>query len=327
MNDRRALIALGAAGLGAWPLQSLAQPAVTLRRIAFLWSGSSSAPKFEQAFLGGLAELGWIEGRNLVIDRRLPGGTPSVAAAQTRELLALKPHVFVSSTDVFARTAVDAEPSVPVIFVLGFDPVGRGLVKSLAAPGGNATGFSILNYELNGKRLALLKEAMPRLATVGVLYREGDVSARAALHVTEEAGRELRITIVAAPVQGAPDLAGAFQRLASARAGAVINVPDPMFFEHRREIADLAKRHRIAASFGATEFAEAGMLMSYGTDFTAVFRRAAGLVDRVLKGASPASIPDEQINVYELVLNLGTARELGLRPPPSLMLQVTRSID
>jgi putative ABC transport system substrate-binding protein len=299
-----------------------------VRRIAFLGSGSSTSGRHLQAeFTRVLQELGWIVGRNLVLDERYAEGDPVRAATLTRELLALKPELFVSSVDGYARTAAEVDKSLPIVFILGFDPVGLGLVKSLAAPGGNATGFSILNYELNAKRLSLLREAVPRLDKVGVLYRDGDMNAQAALKVTEQAGRDLRISVIPAPIRGADDFSPAFQRLAMSGAKGVMNVPEVLFFKSRQQLADLAIQHRMAAAFGATEYAEAGMLMAYGADFKAIYARAATLVDRLLKGANPANIPVEQANIYELVLNLRTARRLGIDLPRSLMLQATRIIE
>ena len=327
MNYRRAFVALAVASLQVCPLTLMGQ-AGRVRRIAFLGSGSSTSGRhLQNEFTRVLQELGWIVGRNLVLDERYAEGDPMLAASLTMELLALKPEVFVSSLDGYARRAADTDKSLPIVFILGFDPVGLGLVKSLAVPGGNATGFSILNYELNAKRLSLLKEAVPHLDKVGMLYREGDTNAEAALKVTEQAGRDLRISIVPAPIRGADDISPAFQRLAVSGAKGVMNVPEALFFKLRQKLAELAIQHRMAAAFGATEYADAGMLMAYGTDFKAIFARAAPLVDRLLKGANPANIPVEQANIYELVLNLRTARTLGVDLPRSLMLQATRIIE
>lgn len=326
MNYRRAFVALAAASLQVWPLALMGQTG-RVRRIAFLGSNSSTSRHLQTEFRRVLQELGWIVGRNLVLDERYAEGDPVRAASLTKELLALKPDVFVSSVDGYAGTAAEADKSLPIVFILGFDPVGLGLVKSLAVPGGNATGFSILNYELNAKRLSLLKEAVPRLDKVGVLYRDGDTNAQAALKVTEQAGRDLRISVIPAPIRGADDFSPAFQRLAVSGAKGVTNVPEVLFFKLRQQLADLAIQHRMAATFGATEYADAGMLMAYGADFKAIYARAAALVDRLLRGANPANIPVEQANIYELVLNLRTARTLGIDLPRSLMLQATRIIE
>lgn len=310
-----------------WPLALMGQSTGRVRRLAWLSSGSSSSSHLQNEFDRVLLDLGWIEGKTLIWDRRYAESEPARVAPLTKELLALKPDIFVTTTDGYARAAAAADKSLPIVFVIGFDPVGLGLVKSLAAPGGNVTGFSVLNYELNPKRLSLLKEAIPRLDKVGVLYRDGDANAQAALKMIEQAGRDLRVSVVAAPFRGADDMAPAFQRLAAAGVRGVINIPDVLLFQLRQQLSDLAIQHRMAAMFGATEFAEAGMLMAYGTDFKAMYARAARLVDRILKGANPADIPVEQANVYEMVVNLRTARTLGIDLPYSIRLQATRVIE
>jgi len=324
MTSRRALIALTAASLQSWPLRSLAQVAGANRRIAWLSLGTS----LQQAeFVAGLRDLGWVQGKNLVIDTRFVAGDLARVVPLTAELLALKPDVFIASTDAIARVAAQTDKSLRVVFLIGFDPVGVGLVKSLAAPGGNATGFSVLNYELNPKRLALLKEAIPRLDKVAVVYRDGDPVALKALVLTEKAGRDLNLELIRAPFRRAEDLQVAFERLAASGVKAVIKVPDPMLINMRYQIAEMAIAHRLAASFGATDYADAGMLMAYAPDFLPLIRRAALLVDRLLKGAAPSDIPVEQANTYELVLNLRTARVLGIEIPRSLLFQATRLIE
>lgn len=325
---RRAFAALAAASLQAWPLALVGQTTSHVRRIAFLWAVSSTTGlHLRNEFTRVMEELGWIVGKNLILDERYAEGDPARAASLTMELLALKPEVLVSSVDVYARTAASADKALPIVFILGFDPVGIGLVKSLAAPGGNVTGFSVLNWELNPKRLSLLKEAIPHLDKVGILYRDGDANAQAALKVTEQAGRDLRVSVIPAPIQGADDIPAAFQRLATSGVKGVMNVPEVLFFKLRQQIANLAIQHRMAAMFGATEYADAGMLMAYGADFKAIYARAARLVDRILKGANPANIPVEQANVYEFVVNLRTARTLGIELPRSLRVQATRVIE
>jgi putative ABC transport system substrate-binding protein len=212
--NRRTVFVIIPGYLLAWPLASTSQPKGRPRRIAFLSSGSvTSGRHLQDEFARVMRELGWIAGGNLIVDERYAEGDPVQAASATRELLALKPEVFVSTVDTYARTAAESDKSLPIVFILGFDPVGVGLVKSLASPESNATGFSILNFELNPKRLSLLKEAVPRLDRVGVLYRDGDPSAATALEMTRQAGRDLGVTVIPAPIQGPNDIAAAFQRL------------------------------------------------------------------------------------------------------------------
>lgn len=326
MENRREVLVLAAAFLPAWPMPLLAQSGGRVHRVAYLGT-SSASQHLVDAFVSSLPEYGWIVGKNLVFDARYTEGDPTRLPALTHELLALKPNIFVSTTDIYARVAAAADSAVPIVFVLGFDPVGVGLVKTLGRPGGRCTGFSVLNWELNPKRLALLKEAVPRLGKVSVLYREGDANARPALELTERAGRDLKIEVLRAPIKGPEDFSSAFKRMVQQGAKGVLNIPDSLFFKWRQQLAEMALQHRLAATFGATEYADAGMLLAYGTDFKDMFVRAAGLVSRILKGADPANIPVEQANTYELVVNLRTARSLGIDLSHSLMLQATRVIE
>lgn len=189
------------------------------------------------------------------------------------------------------------------------------------------TGFSVLLNELNPKRLSLLKEAVPRLEKVGVLFREGEPNNPAAIDALESAAQQLRVKLLPAGVGTAKDLETAFDRIAAGGAKAVLNVAHSLFFQHRRLLADLAIRHRMAAIVNATEMADAGALLSYGADLKEAAKRLAPLVDRILKGTHPANIPVEQPNVYELVVNLRTARALGIVLPYTVMLQATRVIE
>ena len=262
-----------------------------------------------------------------MVDRRYVEGDPARAAGLTRDLLALKPDISVSSTDLYARPAAQATKTLPIIFVVGFDPVGLGQVQSLARPGGNVTGFSVLNYELSGKRLGLFKEALLPMGRVGVLYRENETKAQAVLESMRRAGQGIGVEIVPVPLPGREDLAAAIGKAAQSGLAGVMNVPDPIFFHERKLIANLCLQHRVVASFGAADFADAGMLLGFGTDFSALFRRAAVLVDRQLRGDLPATIPVKQANSYELVANLKTARPLGINVRKSVLLQATHLIE
>jgi ABC-type uncharacterized transport system substrate-binding protein len=321
--ERRGLLVAGSLGILASPAALHAQVRGE-SRIAYLGTSSNSV-HLENAFKAALRDLGYVAGKNLALEVRYAPEPLGVPAA-TNELMAIKPAVLVCATDILARDALAAGAALPVVFVLGFDPVGIGLTKSLQTPGGRATGFSVLNWELNGKRLSLLKEAIPRLDAVAVIYRESE-AAKAALELTERAGHDLRIRVIKTPIASADDFGAAFQRMADGGARAVINVPDVLFFRWRQRLAELALQHRIAAMFGASEYVEAGMLLSYGTDFKALYVRAAGLVDRVVKGADPANIPVEQANTFDMVVNRRTARALGIDLPRSLLLQATRIIE
>lgn len=212
-------------------------------------------------------------------------------------MLGRKPDLFVAGFEAIAREAVALTRSVPIVFAIGFDPVGNGLVQSFARPGGNVTGISILSYELMPKRLALLKEAVPGLTRVAVLYRAGDVNAERANRILAKPAKTLGLSIVQAEVGDAATLERSFEDIARQKANGVIVIADVFFFQRAARIAELAIRHRLASVFGAVE------------------------------GAKPAEIPVEQVNVYELVVNLNTARALGIKLPPSFLLQATQTIE
>jgi putative ABC transport system substrate-binding protein len=326
-RDWLVTLGAGACTLGV-PIPALAQAAAGQRRIAVLSVSTAAGTRHLWAlFRSGLRDLGWIEGDNLVLDMRFAESDPARAAALTAELLAHKPDVFVSGTDREARAAAAATRSVPIVFAVGADPVGLGLVKSLASPGGNVTGLAVLGIELNPKRLSLLKEALPRLEKAGMLFSDGDASKAAALEALEKAARQLGIKLLPAGVGNVHAFETAFETIARGGAKAVLTNGGSLFFQHGRRFADLAIRHRIAALANTTEGAEAGALLSYGTDLKENVKRLAPLVDRILKGANPATIPVEQPNVYELVVNLRTARSLGIELPSALLLQASRVIE
>lgn len=326
---RRKLMKCVAVSLAAVGPSAHAQVPGTSKRIAFLSAGTPATSDGYSygRFSAALKALGWTEGINLSIEKRYVEGDPSRVPALTKELLASKPDIFVSSVDLYARSAAQASKTLPIVFVLGFDPVALGIVESLARPGGNVTGFSVLNYELSGKRLSLFKQALPQMGKTGVLYRDGDGKSTAVLDALRVSGKGIGIEIIPIPIRGRDDLSPAIVKAVQMGVAGVMNVPDPLFFTERKFIADVCLAHRLAASFGAAEFADAGMLLGYGTDFGAMSARAATLVDRILRGASPATIPVEQASAYELVVNLKTARALGIEIPKSLVLQATRLIN
>ncbi len=331
MTTRRSLLFAAGACWPGVPETAIAQVIAGKRRIAILSvSTAADTQHLWAVFRSGLRALGWIEGHNLALDMRFAESDPARVVPLTDELLALKPDLFVSGTDREARAAASATRSIPIVFVVGADPVGLGLVKSLVSPGGNVTGLSVLGIELNPKRLSLLKEALPRLKKVGMLFGEGDPSYPVALEAIENAARKLGVEMLPAFV-GSAGSAGAFEAafetIARSGAKAVLNNGGSLFFQHGRLLAGLALRHRLAAMANTIEGAAAGALMSYGTDLKENVKRLAPLVDRILKGANPASIPVEQANVYELVVNTRTARELGIELPRALVLQASSVIE
>jgi len=298
--DRRAFLA-GMAGVVVAPLVAKAQSR-TIPRLGYLTLTGGSPP--EAAFRTRLRELGYFDHQNIVIEYRSGGGNVERLAEHAAELVQLHVDVLVAANTQAIAAARRATTTVPIVFPLTFDPVRAGYVASLARPGGNLTGLTPLNPVLTAKRVELLKEVIPSLSLVAVLRNPTNPGSVFVLDETEAA--------VAAAVR--------------ARAGALMVISDNMFFAQHRRIVELATRHGLPTIFDTTNFVEAGGLMSYGADLTDLFRRAADYVDKVLKGAKPAELPVEQARKFELVINLKTAKALGLTIPPSLLLRADQVI-
>ena len=321
MTNRRSLLRASAATwLGAW--LAIAKGQDVNRRVALL--GVTEGHPNPELFRSRLGELGWVEQRNLVLDRRFTNGDGARVAPLTAELLALRPDVFVAPFDTMAIAAAASTTTVPIVFVGGTDPVGYGLIKSLAHPGGNVTGFSISGPDLGVKGLSLLKEAVPGLRVVGVLVGNRD---RYKVEYLEEAGRRLGLVLVQFELTKPDDIDEAFQAFAKAGASGVTDFAGtPSTFVVRDRLAALALRYRLPTNVPSGQI-NAGGLLSYGPNVLDLFRRTAGLVDRILRGANPADIPVEQPNVYDFVVNLRTARALGVVIPRSVLLQATSVIE
>jgi len=292
-----------------------------------LATSPAAAPHLTNALVSGLAELGWVEGRNLHLDVRYGENDPARTRLLAAQQLDQKPDVFVAGVEPIAREAAALTKTVPIVFVIGHDPVAAGLVQSLARPGGNVTGLSVLNYELMPKRLALLKEAVPRVTRVAVLYRDGDPSADRVLKSLVEPAKILGMTIIPGEIRDSAQWERTIEQVVQKKADGIMLAPDAFFFQNRARLAELAIKHGLVTSLNSVEIAQAGALFSYSVDFVAVYRRSATLVDKILKGANPANLPVEQANVYELVVNLKTARQLGLTLPRTFMLQATQIIE
>lgn len=327
-KSRRLFLRHSVAAVIVLPALVIAQAPGGMRRIALLVSTThAAASHLVKALVGGLAEFGWVDGRNLRLDIRYAEGDASRYRLLAAELLGQTPDVLVVGTEQIAREAATLTKTVPIAFAVGNDPVGSGLVQSLARPGGNVTGISIMSIELMSKRVALLKEAMPGLTRVAVLYRTGDVNADRGIRLLAEPARTLGVAIVRVEVSNAAGLERAFEQIARQKAGGVITVSDTLFYQHVAHVCDLAIKHRLVFGFGLVDGATAGALFSYAPDLTAVYRHLATLIDKMLKGARPADIPVEQVNIYELVVNLKTARRLGIELPRSFLLQATQTIE
>jgi putative ABC transport system substrate-binding protein len=320
--DRRAFLTGTGVVLLAAPLAAEAQPAGKVWRIGLLDYGSSDPARLAwwRAFQDRLRELGYADGQNVVFQPRWGNGQVSRLQGLVTELVAARVDILVTAGNPATLAAKQVTSSIPIVTATGPDPVELGLVASLARPGGNVTGVTSISSELSAKRLGLLKELIPQVSRMAALW---DRAARgSALNVrdTEVAARSLGIALQSVAVRPDPrDYDAAFVAMKRAGAGAVIVVQSSAFFASRQRIADLALTHHLPSVVGSKEWAEAGGLISYGGDFPDLFRRAAVFVDKILKGAKPADLPMEQPSKFDLVINLKTAKALGLTIPPSLL--------
>jgi putative ABC transport system substrate-binding protein len=315
------------------PLATYAQPLAKVARIGYLVIGALDAPETRvllDAFRQGLREHGYVEVQNIVIEYRAADGQIERLPRPATELVHLQVDLIVAGNTPAARAAQQATTTISIIASVMGDPVGDGLVASLARPGGNITGLTFLGPELIGKRLELLKEALPRVARVAALWHPGAFAERTTRDMvqgTEAAARTLGVHLQLVEVQGPDEFDGAFATMTSARAEALTVFPSPMLFQERRRLVDLAARHRLPAMYQAREFVELGGLIAYGASITDLIRRSATHVDKILKGATPADLPVEQAMQFELVINLTTARTLGLTMPASLLLLADKVIQ
>ena len=319
-----ALVFTLALGILSAPLASDAQQPTKVPRIGVLWSGSDD-PVLE-AFRQGLRDLGYVEGQNIVIEYRYARGKDDLLPDLAAELVRLKVDVILTWGMVAARVAKQATATIPIVNGSMGDPVGAGLVASLARPGGNLTGLTSISRELSGKRLQLIKEVVPGLSRVAVLSTT-NVTAMLGLRETEVAARSLGMSLQVLNVRGPNDFDSAFSEMTRERAGALIVLADLLFFDHLKRLVDLAKKHRLPAMHWAKEYVDAGGLMSYASSFSDQFRRAAYFVDRILKGAKPGDLPIEQPTKFELVVNMRTAKALGLTIPQSVLIRADEVIQ
>jgi ABC-type uncharacterized transport system substrate-binding protein len=325
--NRRAFLGSLTLGLFAAPFASDAQPPAKVARIGVLALWVASATPLAEAFRQGLREHGYVEGRNVTFEYRSVQGRVDRLPSLAAELVRLKVDVIVTESNVAALAAKHATQTIPVVMAIAGDPVTAGVVGSLARPGGNVTGLTLMNRELSGKRLQLLKEVAPKIAVVAVIWNPTDPPAADALRETEAAAQSWGLQIHAIEARSPADLDAAFKAVADARPDAFFTLPGGMFQDNKTRIFDFARKNRLPGVFSNREYAEAGGLMSYGPSFAALFRRAAGYVDKILKGAKPADLPIEQPTTYELVINLKTAKALGLTIPPSLLQRADQVIE
>jgi putative ABC transport system substrate-binding protein len=303
-----------------------AQQAGKVWRIGFLNPGSSPSTDGRiAAFRLGLRELGYIEGKDIVIERRYAEGRVERLSTMARELVSLKVDVIVAIGTASVEAAKDATQTIPIILSSG-DPVGSGHVVSLARPGGNITGLTNLTPELAGKRLELLKEAVPRLSRVAVVWNPGSPAAGSRMKEAEVAAQSLHLQLHSARVRSPNDLEPAFLAMKKDRVGALITLRGPLIVNQSKHIVDLAAKNRVPAMYDDRSTVEAGGLMSYGANQADLDRRAAYFVDKILKGAKPGELPLEQPTKFELVINLKTAKQIGLTIPPNVLARADKVI-
>jgi putative ABC transport system substrate-binding protein len=319
--SRRAFLGTVAGGLLAIPRAAEAQQAGKVYRIGLLdYSALDDARQaWWTAFRQRMRELGYVEGQNVTFEVRSAHGDDNRLPKLVAELVGLKVDVIVTGGTNAAVAAKRGTSTIPIVTASGADPVAVGVVASLRQPGGNVTGMTSINSELAGKRLDLLKSLAPRASRIAILWDERNVGSRLGVDGTEAAARTAGLTIHSVPVSSAAGLEAAFATLGRGHAGALIVVASPPLFADRKRIAELAVKHRLPTVAGSREYVEAGGLASYGADYADLFRRAATFVDKILKGARPGDLPIEQPTKFELVINLKTAKALGLTIPQSLL--------
>src|SRR5256712_4884023 len=314
----------------AAPLAADAQQAGKVPRIGFLGVTSpSDRPSHLDAFRQRLRELGWVEGQNIVIDYRYAEGRVDRLPDLAAELVRLKVDLIVASAGTQAATAAkNATETIPIVMIYVRDPVGTGLIASLARPGGNVTGVSgYAGLEIVAKQLELLKETVPKIRRVAILSNPDNAYHQLAIREVNVAARSLGVQLQLLEARGPNEFDGAFAAMAKERVGALLVLSDAIFGSHRTRLADLAARSRLPAAFGVRDDVEAGGLMSYGPSILDSYRQAATYVDRILRGAKPAELPVERPTKFELVINMKTAKALGLTIPQSVLLRADEVIQ
>ena len=315
-----------ALGIFAVSFGADAQPSGKVARVGMLSAGLPRSASFFQAFEHRLRELGYVEGQNLSIAFRTGEGKAERYPALVAELIDLHVDVLlVMGSEAPLRAARDATRTIPIVMVaVSYDPMARGYIAGLPRPGGNITGLFFQQLELTGKRLEFLKDVLPQLTRVAVLW---DAFSADQLPAAEAAARSLGVHLQPVELRQPPyDYASAFRTVAEGHAEAVLPLMSPVFFREQAPLLELLGTHRLPAIFGLREFVDAGGLMAYGASFEEMFRRAADYVDRILKGTKPADLPVEQPTKFELVLNLKTAKALGITFPPAVLFQADKVI-
>ena len=328
MNNRRRLIIVMFASLLGVPLASLGQQPAKVARVGFLEASTPSAIAARvEAFRQGLRDLGYVEGKNVVIEYRYAEGNFDRLPALAAELVRLNVNVIVTGGPTAIPAAKAATTAIPIVMAFDTDPVGSGFAASLAKPGGNITGLSTLAPELSAKQIELLKEIVPKLARVAVLGTASRPGSAHALREVENAAKALKVQVQFQDVVDPKGIDAAFLAARKGGADAVLVLGSPLFNANRMELTELASKSRYPVIYDRAEFVEAGGLMTYSVSLADLARRAATYVDKILKGAKPGDVPIEQPTKFDLVVNMKTAKALGIKIPNSVLAQATRVIE
>jgi putative ABC transport system substrate-binding protein len=322
---RREFITIVGGVAAAWPLAARAQQTLKAARIGYLAFRSLSA---DDSFFQGLRNFGWIEGQNILIERRFAAGNTDQFTDLAAELVRLKVDVIVAVASVATQAAKDATTSIPIVFVNTGDPVGQGFVQSLAHPAGNVTGIAFdASPDVTAKQAQLLIEVVPKLSRLAVLWNPTSAVMRSYWSVIKASAPTLHIELQSLEVQDPNELEGAFDAMTRQHADGLLVLSDSFTTLYRARLTELAAKHKLPAIYGHSQYIEAGGLMSYGPSLSDNYARAADFVDKILKGAQPADLPSEQPTKFELIINLGTAKTLGLGIPPTLLARADKVIE
>jgi ABC-type uncharacterized transport system substrate-binding protein len=325
---RREFIALIVGAAMTWPLVARGQQPGKVYRIGTLSAGTAPPSELKGLFIAEhLRDLGWVEGRNIVFERRFAENQLTQLPELAAELVRLNVDVIVAVGTLAPLAAKRATTTIPIVMSAAGDPLGSGLVASLARPGGNVTGMSMMVPDMGGKRLELIKELMPQISRVAVVWNAANPYPGLVFKEAVSAARTLGIHLVSVEVRAPEDFDGALETMMQKRPDAMMTVEDPLTFAERKRVVDFTATYRLPAIHGVREFADVGGLMSYGVSLGDLNRRAAGYVDKILRGAKPADLPVEQPTKFELVINLKTAKALGLTVPPTLLARADEVIE
>jgi ABC-type uncharacterized transport system substrate-binding protein len=327
LGRRKFLATLGGAA-AAWPLAAGAQQPERMRRIGFLSAGAQVQPsKNWSIFVDGLREFGWIEGKNIVFDQRYADNNLDRLPELARELVRLDVDVIVTVGTLAPLAVKRATTSIPIVMVNAGDPVRSGLVASLARPGGNVTGMSLMAPDLGGKRLELLKETLPRLSHVAIIWNAANPYSALVFDETQSAAKKLTVELQSLEVRSPGDFDGALAATLRNRVDALVIVEDPLTYNHLKKVAEFCANNRLPAIYGLREFADAGGLMTYGASNADLYRRSVEFVDKILRGVKPSDLPVQQPTKFELMINLNTAKLLGLEIPSTFLARADEVIE